>query len=280
MTRKAPKVPPRDDRELSIITLTPEHATKLLEHNKSNRPCSDSHVKRLAAQINEGKWRFNGDTIKITNDGEVMDGQHRLWAVIVTDTPIETVVVNGVEREAFSTIDTLRKPRSGGDVIALAGEGRYRNIIAAALAWLLRWQRKVMIEYRQPQNRIENSDIELAYESHPGIRQAVERARTLRSLVNQPILAFLYYALANRNEQLAERMIETLIDPAGVAITDPFYKLRAYLTTDHHKQKDPVMVIAIAIKAINAAHKGERINLLSWKNQGSKPEEFPVLKVN
>jgi len=265
--------------KLEKISLTPEKAAELIEQNTNNRPISDAHVKRLVSQIVQGKWQFNGDTVKIADDGQVLDGQHRCWAVIEAKRPIETVVVYGVEREAFSTIDTLRKPRSGGDVIALAGETRYRSVIASALAWLLRWQRGCLTEFKAPGNRIENSDIEHTFEAHRGIIQAVERVRHLRNLVNQPILAFLYYVLANRNAELAERMVNTLEDPAGVAMTDPFFKLRAYFTAEHHRRKDPVMMIALAIKAINAAHKGEKIHTLVWKNQGARMEEFPVMKV-
>lgn len=266
-------------RSLDMILLTPEKAAELLEHNTLNRPISDTHVRRLVHQIVEGKWQFNGDTIKIAKGGDMLDGQHRMWAVIEAKKSIETAIAYGVDKEAFSTIDTLRKPRSGADVIALAGETRYRAITASALGWLLRWQRGILEDFRAPQHRIENSDIEAAFATHPGIARAVERARSLRNLANQPIMAFLYYILANRNPDLAERMMATLEDPAGVATTDPFFKLRVFFTTDHHRKKEPLVIIALAIKAINAAHKGERINVLSWKNQGARVEDFPALRV-
>ena len=59
---------------LETIVLTPSRASELLEHNKINRPIIDSHVARLDRQIVLGKWRFNGDTIKISDDGDVLDG--------------------------------------------------------------------------------------------------------------------------------------------------------------------------------------------------------------
>jgi len=82
-----------------VIMLTPEKAMEMLDRNKNNRPLSDSHVQRIAGQIRAGKWIFNGDTIKISDDGEVVDGQHRLWACIESKKPIETVIVYGVPRE-------------------------------------------------------------------------------------------------------------------------------------------------------------------------------------
>ena len=270
---------PNKHRSMETMQLTPQRAAELLEHNKINRPISDSHVSRLERQIIGNKWRFNGDTIKISETGDVLDGQHRLWAVMGAKKPIETIVVTGIAREAFATIDTLRKPRSGADVLALSGAERYRNITASAIQWLIRYQRGVISTFRDPTNRVENSDIEESFAAHPGIAQAVERCMAMRSMVNPAIVAFLYYVLTNKNEELAERMVETLENPAGVPVSDPFFRFRSYLTMAKTKQRIPVVTIALAIKAINAAHKGEKITTLTWRNQGPKPEVFPALLV-
>ncbi len=203
---------------MEIVTVTPEVAIDLLERNALNRPLSDQHVARIAGQITAGKWRFNGDTIKIATSEDVLDGQHRLWAVIEAKRPIETIIVRGIDRDAFATIDTLRKPRSLGDTVALAGTLRHRSAVAVALSWLIRWQKGFVVQYREAQNRIENSDIETIFAAHPSITEAVERTMKLRSLCNPGILGFFYYVLASRNAELAERMIHTLSDPAGVGI--------------------------------------------------------------
>lgn len=244
-----------------------------------NRPLSDQHVHRIANQILSGKWRFNGDTIKISNDGGILDGQHRLWAVVESKVSIETIIVRGVEREAFATIDTVRKPRSGGDVLSLVGATRHRALMSAALQWLLRYQKGILETYQAPTNRIENSDIEMAYMENPGIVRAIERVRALRGLANPSLVGFFYYVLTNRSPELAERMVAILENPAGVAITNPFFRLRMYFAADHLKRKDPIVTIALMIKAANAAYRQEGIKSLTWRNQGSAPERFPKLEV-
>lgn len=261
------------------ITLTPEMATQLLESNAMNRPLSDTHVQRIAGQIRAGKWRFNGDTIKVAEGGDVLDGQHRLWAVIESKTPVETCIIYGIERDAFATVDTLRKPRSGSDILALCGATRDRQTIAMGLTWMLRWQRGVLESYKAPQNRIENSDVEDAFRSHPGIVRAAERARHIRTLANPGIMTFLYYIMVNRNMELAERMMNTLEDPAGVRVSDPFYRLRSYFTADHHRRKEPLVTIALAIKAANAAKIDKKVEVLNWKHQGERVEAFPTLDI-
>jgi hypothetical protein len=280
---------------IEIVMLTPELAMKLLERNTWNRPLNQQHVQRISRQIADGKWRFNGDTIKLAKGGElhqddngvsrlavegdVLDGQHRCWAVIDSTTAVETIIVYGIERDAFSTIDTLRKPRNGADVLALNGATRYRSHMSQTLMWLIRWQRGILTEYKAPQHRIENSDIEEAYAAHPAIIHAVERAMGLRGLATASVIAFLFYVFGNRNPELAERMMTTLEDPAGIGINDPFFRLRAYFTADSYRRKDALMTIALAIKAANAAHENKKIQALSWRMQGKSPEPFPTLDI-
>jgi len=250
---------------------------RLLDHNTLNRPLDDNHVKRIANQIVSGKWRFNGDTIKISDTEQILDGQHRLWAVVEAKVPIQTILVKGIERDAFSTIDTLRKPRSGSDILALCGATRHRAHTSAALQWLLRWKKGIIETYRAPVNRIENSDIEVLYAENPGIERAIERVMKLRGLCNPTLVGFFYYILSNRSPELAERMVHTLENPAGIALNDPYFRLRMYFASEH--RKDPIITIALMIKASNAAFYNKELRSLNWRSQGERPEEFPKLEV-
>ena len=270
---------------MEVILLTPEMAAELLEHNGLNRPLSDGHVQRIARQILDGKWRFNGDTIKVGEGGDILDGQHRLWAIIEAKKPVETILVRGIHRDAFATVDTLRRPRSGADILSLCGASRYRQATAMALTWLLRWQRTdahgrtLLPNYKAPQNRIENSDVEAAFVAHPGMVQAVERASRLKRLANVSIMGFLYYVFSNHNNVIADRMMDTLENPAGVGVNDPFFRLRTYFTADHHQRKEPLVTIALAIKAANAVSMHKPIQSLSWRQSGKNAEEFPRLQI-
>ncbi len=261
------------------MMVTPEMALSLLDHNKVNRPLSDLHVRRIARQITASRWKFNGDTIKISDTGNVLDGQHRLWAIAESGIAVETIVIYGVPEDAFSTIDTTRKMRTGGDVVALSGQLRYRAAISTALTWLLRWQRGILEDYRAPQNRIENYDIEDAWAAHPEMVRAVEQATKIRGVVTPSLMGFIYYITASKNSDLADRMMNTLENPAAVAASDPFFTLRTYLMGVRGTRKDAVSVIAICFKAINAAHQGKRPSVLRWKSQGKSAEAFPKLEI-
>lgn len=258
--------------------VTPEMAQEMLELNTLNRPLDQRHVNRIAAQIVAGKWKFNGDTIKVSSDNKVLDGQHRLWAIMEAKIGVMTIIVRGIERDAFAYIDTLRKPRSGSDILALNGATRHRGNTSAALSWLLRWQRGILETYRAPANKIENSDIEMAYNDNRSIERAIDRVMRLRGLANPSLLGFFYYVLANRSVELAERMVHTLENPSGVPINDPFFRLRMYFASDI-RGKDPIVTIALMIKAANAAYFGREIKTLQWRNTGERPEDFPKLEI-
>jgi hypothetical protein len=252
-------------------------AARILEGNDNNRPLSDMHAKRIARQMSNGLWKVNGETIKIGSTGDVLDGQHRLWAVIYSKARVWVIIVFGVKPDAFSTIDTIRKSRSGADVLAVSGLSHHKASTSHALVYLIHYQRGTMLNSRNAENRVENAMIEEAYKAHPEMVRAVARVnKNLRRLINPAILGFAYYMLASHDEPLAERMVETLENPTGVAINDPFYKLREVLLhrTDE-KRRDPLLLIALIIKAVNAAHDEKTVDKLMWRGQGERPEPFP-----
>lgn len=101
----------------SVRKITPAMAVKWLENTSFQRPVKQSHVDWLAQQMTEGAWRLNGESIVLTGDA-VLDGQHRLWACIEANLPFDSLVVEGVESDAFSTIDTGRV-RNTSDITAI-----------------------------------------------------------------------------------------------------------------------------------------------------------------
>jgi len=78
-----------------IVTITPELARELLSRSgQPSRALSQAHIERLAAALRSGEWKYNGDTIKISENHEVLDGQHRLWAIVKANRAIETTILS------------------------------------------------------------------------------------------------------------------------------------------------------------------------------------------
>jgi hypothetical protein len=261
------------------VTITPEMAVDYLEANKHNRPLSDLHVGRLTRQITEGKWIFNGDAIKFSASGDVLDGQHRLWAIIYAKIAVRTLVVRGIDDKAFATIDTLRKARTAADMLYLRGMAKYRNVAAGALQWLVRYEKGNIEEWKKHENRVENADVEKIFAETPQIVHAAERGAQLRSIYNASVLAFLFHVMSQQNEAIAARMMATLNNATKAAQDDPFFLLRTYMTDRNKQPRDPLEAIALAFKAANAVHRHRKLQALLWRRQGVVPEPFPLLEL-
>lgn len=116
---------------VDIETITPEIAEDILKNNKKNRPLKEDHVRFYQREMSGNKWIFNGESIKICEDGNLMDGQHRLSAIIKSGLTQDCVVVRNLVKEAFSTIDTGRK-RHARDILAIEGYQYYMELASAA----------------------------------------------------------------------------------------------------------------------------------------------------
>jgi hypothetical protein len=64
--------------------VTPEMAARWLERNKSNRPLRQTVVAAYAAQIKAGQWRLTHQGVCLDCKDSLIDGQHRLTAIVQT----------------------------------------------------------------------------------------------------------------------------------------------------------------------------------------------------
>ena len=100
-------------------TITPAIAKDLLDHhNKSNRKLRPSYVQKLADEMAAGRWQDHHQAIGFDKDGDVIDGQHRLAAVVASGKPQRFLVVHAVPTEAIGVIDS-HSHRSTKDALRL-----------------------------------------------------------------------------------------------------------------------------------------------------------------
>jgi len=80
--------------KLVTETIGPERASELLAMNSGNfRQLSRRRVAQYAQDMTDGNWEVNGETIKISSESIILDGQHRLHAIVKSGATIETAVV-------------------------------------------------------------------------------------------------------------------------------------------------------------------------------------------
>jgi hypothetical protein len=117
---------------VEVVTITPPMAREWLEFNTGNfRILDDARVAAYASDIANGAWDLNGAAIVFGDDGELMDGQHRLFAVIKANKSIESVVARGIDSNAGAHVDR-GKPRTVAQWIRRSGVKNATTVAAVS----------------------------------------------------------------------------------------------------------------------------------------------------
>lgn len=85
--------------------ITPKLAEELLKLNVANRAVRKTNVREYAAAMKRGEWRRTHQGIGISKTGRLMDGQHRLLAVVEAGVAVEMMVTTGMEDDDFNILD-------------------------------------------------------------------------------------------------------------------------------------------------------------------------------
>jgi hypothetical protein len=252
------------------MEITPNIAADMLEQNTANRPLSEKHAKKLAREMELGRWQYNGDAIRFTKAGKLIDGQHRLAAVILSGTTITTLVVEDLDDEVFSTIDA-NKPRSGSDTLAHAGVAN-ASLISAALKvvhlvssgrgdYIGKWQ-------------FTNADVQELYDEHPAIVASAYIARR-QKICSGSVMAGLHYLFAQIDPEEADRFVNDVQSGSNLSDGDGVYHFRERVMQNIYMRRPLTnnYVAALAIKAWNARRTGRRVGMLRYLES----EQFPII---
>jgi hypothetical protein len=93
------------EMKTEIMTITPDLAQKFLASNNENRPIKKWWVTALSGAMRRGEWKLSHQGIAIGQDGRLLDGQHRLLAVVSCGIPVLMSVTTGVDCDSFISMD-------------------------------------------------------------------------------------------------------------------------------------------------------------------------------
>lgn len=98
-----------DTMNTTVGLVTPEIAAQLLRRNfENNRNVASTVVRRYSALMKENRWELS-DPIKFAEDGTLIDGQHRLNAVIHSGESVPFVILTGYPKGAIEVLDQGKK---------------------------------------------------------------------------------------------------------------------------------------------------------------------------
>lgn len=264
-----------DDRLVARVEMvTPERAEQLLALNTINRGISGSVVDKYARDMRDGRWRLNGQTIKLTTSGQLLDGQHRLEAVKKARRAFPAIVVEGVPESCLASLDIGHK-RSLGEILRDRGEVNTASL-ASALRWLWMLKHEVILAANTSPT---NGEMLELLELHPDIRNGRRYAASLRDFMGSGITAALHFVFSEKNADQADAFFERLVDGVELASTSPIYQLRERLIkirASHRIRTAEAERVALAIKAWNAFRENRPLQQLSWRTKGTAREELPT----
>lgn len=271
--------------EFKTFLIDPIKANQLLECNSRNRRVSERHVQKLAKDMLSGKWVNNGDTIKFSDDGLLLDGQHRLHAIIHSGVTVPVNVVRGVSDEnAFKTIDSNARGRDAAQIAEMMGIKHSTNVAAIARR-LLHWENTVdKRQFTFPNSAwlaLTTADVvEFAEINQAEIYSMLELMRgTLpyRRCGAGSALVSALIVCKRSNDFAAKQFTEGLKTGANLEENSPISALRDRLVIPPERRgmKWELELMALVIKAFNYHLRGRTIKQLRWRQAGNAPESFP-----
>ena len=278
----------------AVVSITPAMATRWLRHNTHNRPLRERVVSGYAADMRNGDWVEDGQSVKFARGrvvllsdpplrgGALLDGQHRLSGIVAAGVCVRMLVVTNLPDSAQEVMDTGAK-RSLGDVLRLRGEP-YSISLAATLMRVYLWQHGHRKTTRSPGARPTHRQLLEVLAAHPEVRRSVEVADRVRHAggLSASTAALCHWLFNQIDPSDCAFFFGRLSDGVGLMSDDPIYALRRVLAnfaSDHgHGRPDDALVTALVIKGWNAYRDGRPVTLLSYRPGGSRPEPYPEPK--
>lgn len=230
--------------------------------------------------MREGKWRINGEPICFDKEGNLINGQHRLEAVVSAQVPIVSLVVRGVDAEAFVTYDA-GLTRKLSHVFACKGV-----LNACSISGIV--SKYMVLKYTNAtptgnnttthstffdQRKTKQESLE-EYFADPDFFQEVHRfsqsAYTRLRLMSQGVMGGYVAYLIKEKKHSPEKVYEffTALSTEGAWMNTAVATLRAKLynnmTRSPNMRMSAVYIHQLIIKTWNAYLKGKTIKCLKW----------------
>jgi len=250
--------------------IDPVMAESMLEKLQSQRRLISNHVAFLAREIKEGRWWINGDTLRFSRT-RLLDGQHRLHAVIQAGIGIWALVVEEIEDDAYDSIDTGRN-RQAGDVLYGLGYGQ-GFLVAATARFLYYYDKKVALDSGF---KVSNHEVVETVRKYPFIKfigEYLTHAKTMRA---SSIACALVLISKRVGREQTMFYAEKLAIGAELKADDPirFFRDKWMIQKAHRDSRTArVIWIATCIKTYNAWLSGKKATMAErWASDEKWPE--------
>lgn len=152
--------------------ISPDKAARFLAQNTVNRKLRTNIVRRYAEEMLQNAWTLTSDAIAFDEDGNLIQGQHRLSAIIQSQTTQPFWVARDMPVTSRQNLDCGAK-RELADRLTISGYAISRTDCAAVVRLMTPWTSKVPIKSDNPLARAKVKNI------HSFLRQEFSTASEL-----------------------------------------------------------------------------------------------------
>jgi len=272
----------KDDMQATFYGLiSPEARRNILKsHNQHNRDPNVRSTTSLAIDMKTGGYVLTGETIIFHSDGDLADGQSRIWAAlsdpVLAGKDLAALITVGVPPTAFRVINSARG-RPVKDRMVVAGRA-FADVRTKTLSLLNRWENSIdgADAINSPSfQRFNGSvafDLDKHYVDEMGLESALEFIHGLRWKIGKGlpkhVATFAYLFMAQKSASCARAFLKLVVDggaPAGSPILAARDKLtalaQAKLTAEKARLRtgEQVKLLALAWNAYCAGRSSEHL---------------------
>lgn len=249
--------------------ITPEVAIELLQKNNSNRKLDKVRVLLYTKQMKEGKWKEDtAETIKFSKNGVLLDGQHRLEAIVKSGVTQTMWFASDMDESVFDVLDT-GKSRSAGDVFSALKIKNYYEVAATISAYHL-LNNNLVVCGASKSTKLTNAEILEIYNESPEYWQTVIKFSINWNKQFSKILPISFigshYALVNDIDSNDALLFFNQLCYGTEFTNNSIYLLRKKFTDDKisHAKISPNLKSIFLIKVWNAFRTNKEFKILRY----------------
>jgi hypothetical protein len=257
--------------------ITPAIAKELLKNNKFNRRIRRLLVINYTNEMLNNKWKVDtGEMIKISKTGVILDGQHRLLAIVKSNKSIYFHIAFDIDDEVFDVIDT-GKGRSSNDTFQVKGIQR-DNVLPSTISIynLLIANRRLGVQIHHKSTNaalLEQYLLDETFWQHV-TKQSHNYYLAFAKILPPSYIGGFYAFFLKLNENKAEEFMKQLATGIGIS-NECILLLRNKLMQDKMSIRKmlPTLKMALIIKTWNLFVKNQTVKILKFEQNR---EEFPI----
>jgi len=268
-----------------IELITPKKAKELLSTIKTNRPVSNGRVNHYSSIMKRGEWRTTHQGIAIDKNGCLIDGQHRLNAIVKANVSVTMSITEGLSTDTFKYMD-VGYTRTAGNVFHIEGIPNAKNHAAGVSRYFSMKHNITAVANRQ-NNRTKTSNTFDDY-----LQFYYENAELLNLIIVKSEKYYRMYKLFSPTE-IYGLMVYIMLDMGYTSDYVCGFFESLYTKNNNSKSNAPELLFqklinnlagnleikpraktALFIKAFNYYVKGKKIKRL---NYNPDREKFPLI---